>query len=261
MSDTVPDTAMILAAGLGTRMRPITDTMPKPLVPVDGKPLIDYAIDNLLTAGVSRFIVNVHHHADQLVHHLEHRLDGHFIISDETGQLMDSGGGVVKALPLLGHKPFYILNADTFWAENDAARRSNLIVLAEVWDAEKMDILLMTARHDQVVGHNGRLDFDRDSDGRLTRHGSAAKTSGEMGDPVIYAGAIIINPTVFDDVEDQPFSLNRCFDAAIAKRRLFGSPMHGLWLTVGTPEAIEEAETAMAVFRADTAITAGKTAS
>lgn len=257
MPDTAPDTAMILAAGLGTRMRPITDTMPKPLVPVDGKPLIDYAIDSLLAADVNSIIVNVHYHADQLVKHLAHRTEGQFTISDESDQLLDSGGGVAKALPLLGQNPFFILNADTFWLEEERASRSNLAIMADVWDVEKMDILLMTVTLDQVVGHNGKLDFDRDVDGRLKRHVADATSFGDNVDAVIYAGAILINPAIFRDAPNQPFSLNRCFDAAIAKDRLFGSPMHGLWLTVGTPEAIEEVETAMAAFHADTASAAG----
>ena len=235
-----PKTAMILAAGLGKRMRPITKTIPKPLVKVAGKPLIDWGLDAVAQVGVSTAIVNVHYLADQLEDYLRHRNDLKTVISDERDMLLDSAGGIVKALPILGTEPFFILNADTFWVGDEMT--PNLSALAEVWDAERMDILLMTARFDQETGYEGKGDFVADERGRLQR---ARDVSGE---PVIYAGAGIIHPRIFAGAEPGVSSLNRYFDEAIAAGRLYGMPMTGHWLTVGTPDAIGEAEAALTAF-------------
>lgn len=151
----MPETAMVLAAGLGKRMRPITETMPKPLVNVAGKPLIDWCLDAVERAGVARAIVNVHYLADQLEHHLATRNRPQIIISDERGLLLDSAGGIVKVLPDLAGEPFFILNADTFWVGDEA--EPNLVRLAETWDDARMDILLMTARLDQETGYEARV--------------------------------------------------------------------------------------------------------
>ncbi|KGF69920.1 mannose-1-phosphate guanylyltransferase [Hoeflea sp. BAL378] len=233
--------AMILAAGLGTRMRPITDTMPKPLVEVAGKPLIAYGLEALDRLGVPRIVVNVHYLAPMLTEWLQARPGPEILISDETSQLLDSGGGVAKALPILGPDPFLILNADTFWIEDPDAGRDNLAMMADRFDSESMDILLLTAGLQQATGHTGAGDFTIDRDGRLHRYRGT-------GEPVIYAGAIILHPRIFDGITEPKFSLNRCFDEAQAAGRLFAAPMRGHWLTVGTPEAIGEAEAAIAAY-------------
>tara|TARA_R110000751_G_scaffold107645_8_gene204032 strand:+ start:118649 stop:119398 length:750 start_codon:yes stop_codon:yes gene_type:complete len=234
----MPESAMILAAGLGTRMRPITDTIPKPLVEVGGRAMIDYAIDALVAEGVDNIVVNVHYLGDQLIEHLSNRSDCTVVISDERAELMNSGGGIVKALPLLGAEPFYLLNADTFWLE-DPDQPANLASLARDWDGARMDLLLMTVTLGRFIGHNGKLDFNRDDAGRLTRFDARAPNA------VIYPGVAIVDPQIFHGRAAEPFSLNLCFDQAIAGKRLFASAAHGLWLTVGTPQAISEAETAM----------------
>ena len=233
--------AMILAAGLGTRMRPITDTIPKPLVEVAGKPLIAYGLEALDRVGISRVIVNVHYLAPMLVEWLSARSGPEILISDETAELLDSGGGVVRALPMLGSDPFLILNADTFWVEDPDAGQDNLAMMADRFDPELMDILLMIARPEQATGHTGAGDFTCDQAGRLTRYTG-------VGEPVIYAGAIILHPRIFDGIAERKFSLNRCFDQAASAGRLFGMPMQGHWLTVGTPEAIGEAEAARSAY-------------
>ncbi len=239
-----PDSAMVLAAGLGMRMRPITERLPKPLVPVDGRPMLDYTLDHLQAAGIGNVVVNVHHLGDMLLDHLAARPDFDAVISDETDRLMDSGGGVVKALPLLGDGPFLILNGDSFWLEAPDAGETNLSRMTAAWDPRQMDMLIMTAPMDRAIGYDGRGDFLADAAGRLCRY------DRHSPDPQVYAGVIMTHPGIFADAPDEPFSLNWCFDRAIAAGRLFGMPSKGLWLTVGTPEAIGEAEAAMRAFRA-----------
>ncbi|TJV01701.1 MAG: nucleotidyltransferase family protein [Mesorhizobium sp.] len=231
-----PDTAIVLAAGLGKRMRPITDTIPKPLVRIAGKTLLDWGLDGLAAAGVGKAVVNVHYLPEQIVSHVAQRHVPRIIISDESERLLDSAGGIVKALPQLGAQPFYILNADTFWIDHGPL---NLGRLALAWDAAKMDILLMLADLHQATGHCGSTDFLVAPDGALRR---------SKGDPagLIYAGAAIIHPRLFADASAEPHSLNAYFDKAIAAGRLFGMPMHGRWITVGTPDAIPLAEAAVA---------------
>ena len=228
----MPDKAMVLAAGLGKRMRPITDTLPKPLVKIAGKPLIDWALDTLARAGVGTAVVNVHYLADQMEAHLADRAAPRIVISDERTRLLDSAGGVIKALPQLGDDPFFILNADTFWLDGATP---NLEKLALAWDGEAMDILLMVADFEHATGHSGSVDFVMDGEGRLRR-----AQKGEAG--VIYAGAIILAPPILAGADGAPQSLNRYFDAAAAKGRLFGMKMDGDWITVGTPDAIAPAE-------------------
>jgi MurNAc alpha-1-phosphate uridylyltransferase len=227
---------MVLAAGLGTRMRPLTEKTPKPLIEVGGKPLIDWGLDSLDRAGVGEAVVNIHHLPDRMRAHLAKRTAPHIVISDETDLLLESGGGIVKALPLLGPEPFLVLNADTFWVEDGAP---NLPGLALAWDGTRMDILLMLAEMDRATGHSGRSDFLLGTDGRLARSG---------GDPagLIYAGAAIVHPRIFAGAEAEPHSLNRYFDLTAAEGRLFGWRMRGCWITVGTPEAIPAAEAAVA---------------
>ncbi|AKI02868.1 MobA-like NTP transferase domain [Hoeflea sp. IMCC20628] len=243
-------TAMILAAGLGTRMRPITETVPKPLVEVAGKPLIAYSLEALNRLGVDRVVVNVHYLAPMLIDWLAAWPGPEICVVDETAALLDSGGGIVNALPNLGTDPFLVLNADTFWVEEPGARSDNLSLMTDRFDPESMDMLLMTARLDQATGHTGAGDFIYEADGRLARYKGA-------GDPVIYAGAIILHPRVFDGITEPKFNLNRCFDAAASAGRLFGAPMRGHWLTVGTPEAIGEAEAARSAYFSEQAPGAG----
>lgn len=227
-----PKTAIALAAGLGKRMRPITDTLPKPLVPVAGKTLLDWGLDSLASAGVEKTVVNVHYLPDQIVDHVKARQSPHVVISDERDGLLDSAGGIIKALPELGKQPFYIINADTFWID---VGQPNLDRLALAWRPGAMDILLMVADISQATGHSGGTDFLIDADGRLSR---------AHGDPsgVIYAGAAIVNPAIFAGADVAPASLNAYFNDAIAKGRLYGARMSGHWITVGTPDAIAPAE-------------------
>jgi MurNAc alpha-1-phosphate uridylyltransferase len=235
MSDT-PKIAMVLAAGLGKRMRPITEMLPKPLVKIAGKALIDWGLDSLVRSGVETAVANVHYLPDQLIQHLAARKQPAIIISDERDALLDSGGGIVRALPLLGDAPFYILNADTFWIDR---ADDNLRRLALAWDGAAMDILLMLATLDQATGHSGGTDFLRSAEGRLTRSKGAAEG-------LIYAGAAIVHPRIFADAPQGPHSFNLQFDKALATGRLFGLPLDGDWITVGTPDAIAPAEAVVA---------------
>jgi len=227
---------MVLAAGLGKRMRPITDTMPKPLVRVAGKTLLDWGLDSLADAGVAKAVVNVHYFPEQIVAHVAGRRQPAVTISDESDGLLDSAGGIVKALPELGVEPFLVINADTFWIDRD---QPNLERLALAWDGSRMDILIMLADIPSATGHSGGTDFLLGPDGTLKR---------AAGDPagLIYAGAAIIHPRVFAGAEATPHSLNLYFDRAIAAGRLYGMKMEGRWITVGTPDAIAPAEAAIA---------------
>ena len=229
---------MVLAAGLGKRMRPITDTIPKPLVPVAGRTLLDWGLDALQAEGVEHAVVNVHYLADQIEAHVASRAAPHITISDERAELLDSAGGIVQALPILGDEPFFILNADTFWLDE---KPSSLSRLAALWDDGRMDILLMLASMDDVTGHSGSTDFLLNGKGRLAR---------AKGDPAghVYAGAGIVHPRIFAGAEARPHSLNAYFDRAIAEGRLFGMLMRGRWITVGTPDAIAPAQAAVADF-------------
>jgi len=227
-----PEQAIVLSAGLGLRMRPLTERMPKPLIQVGGKALIDWGLDALEREGVHQAVVNVHYLADMMTAHLSRRKAPHIIISDERDRLLDSGGGIVKALPFLADNPFFILNADTFWIDRS---ESNLGRLACRWDAGRMDILILLANPELATGHVGKLDFTMGQDGRLKRAGGSA-------DGYIYAGAAILNPRLLSGVSAEPHSLNLHFDRAIAEGRLFGLPLDGHWITVGTPEAIVPAE-------------------
>ena len=229
-------TAMVLAAGLGKRMRPITDTMPKPLVRIAGKTLLDWGLDSLQAAGVTKAVVNVHYLPDQIVAHVAGRRGPKIVISDERDALLNSAGGIVKALPLLGSEPFYIINADTFWIDSG---QPSLERLALAWDSAKMDILLMLTDLDSATGHCVGTDFLMAPDGGLRR---------SKGDPagLIYAGAAIVNPAIFESAPAGAHSLNAYFDKAITAGRLFGMQMRGSWITVGTPDAIPQAEAAVA---------------
>ena len=229
---------MILAAGLGKRMRPITVTVPKPLVEVAGRALIDHSLDRLESAGVETAVVNIHYLPQLMRAHLaRRRRRPEVLISDETAKLLDTGGGIRHALPLLGDEPFYVLNSDSFWIEG---ARPNLRWLAGAWDDAKMDVLLLLAPTVRAVGYRGRGDFRMDTGGRLTRRPEREVV------PFAYSGAAILHPRLFEGAPDGAFSLNLLFDRAAEKERLFGVRMDGLWLHVGTPDAIAEAELSIA---------------
>jgi MurNAc alpha-1-phosphate uridylyltransferase len=230
------DRAMVLAAGLGKRMRPLTDALPKPLVQVAGKALIDHVLDKLGDAGVTRAVVNVHHKADQIEAHVKSRTRPPIIISDERGELLDTGGGVVKALPHLGSAPFFHMNSDTLWLEGVTP---NLIRLAAQFDTARMDILLLLASTATSIGYEGRGDFNMAPDGRLSRRAERQVA------PFVYAGAAVLAPAIFADAPKSAFSLNRLFDRAAEAGRLYGLRLDGTWMHVGTPAAIEAAEAAI----------------
>jgi N-acetyl-alpha-D-muramate 1-phosphate uridylyltransferase len=236
MTVTTPKTAMVLAAGVGTRMRPLTDTMPKPLVKVAGRALLDHVLDRLAEAGVARAVVNVHHFGEQIIAHVAGRTRPRITVSDERGVLLDTGGGVVKALPELGSAPFFHLNADTIWIDGATP---NLTRLAQSFDAAVMDALLLLAPTAGSVGYDGRGDFSREADGRLQPR------AGDNVAPFVYAGVAILSPALFKDAPAGAFSLTTLFRRAAASGRLHGLPMQGRWMHVGTPEAIEEAEAAI----------------
>jgi MurNAc alpha-1-phosphate uridylyltransferase len=231
-----PRTAMVLAAGLGERMRPLTDRMPKPLVPVAGKPLIDHVLDRLAAAGVGRAVVNVHYLADMVERHLKDRTRPQIVISDERDKLLNTGGGVVKALAALGREPFFHVNSDTIWIDGV---KPNLERLAEAFDPATMDALLLLAPVSTSIGYAGRGDFTMAPDGRLTRRGERDTV------PFVYAGAAILRPELFKNAPAGAFSLTTLFQRAEAAGRLHGLRLEGVWMHVGTPEAIKDAEAAI----------------
>jgi MurNAc alpha-1-phosphate uridylyltransferase len=230
-----PSKAMVLSAGLGLRMRPLTDKMPKPLVRVAGRALLDHVLDKLGEAGVAEAIVNVHYLPDQIIEHVASRTRPHVTISDERDQVLGTGGGVVKALPLLGCAPFYHVNSDTMWIDGV---RSNLTRLAEAFDPARMDILLLMAPTASSIGYNGRGDYAMLSDGALR------KRREHQVVPFVYAGAAIMSPGIFAGAPAGEFSLTRMFDKANEQERLFGLRLDGLWMHVGTPDAVGAAEEA-----------------
>ena len=228
--------AMVLAAGLGTRMRPLTDTLPKPLVKVAGQALLDHVLDRLADAGVETAVINVHHMAGQIEDHLKGRTRPKIEISDERGELLDTGGGVVKALRRLGDQPFFHMNSDTLWIEGVTP---NLPRLAAGFDPARMDILLLLASTTASIGYEGRGDFVMAPDGRLARRAERQVA------PFVYAGAAMLSPAQFADAPQGRFSLNTMFDRAIEAGRLYGQRLEGTWMHVGTPAAINAAEAAI----------------
>jgi MurNAc alpha-1-phosphate uridylyltransferase len=231
-----PRKAMVLAAGFGVRMRPLTDTCPKPLVQVAGRPLLDHVLDKLGEVGVRDAIVNVHYLPDQIIDHTAGRAAPQVTISDERDVVLGTGGAVVKALPLLGDQPFFHLNADTIWIDG---ARSNLARLAEAFDPQRMDILLLLAPTASSIGYAGAGDYAMATDGTLRRR----KENQVV--PFVYAGVAIMSPSAFDDAPDGAFSLTDIFDRVNAQDRLFGLRMDGVWMHVGTPDAIGAAEDAL----------------
>lgn len=228
-----PNTAFVLAAGLGTRMRPLTEKVPKPLVRLAGRALIDHALDRLAEAGVERAVVNVHYLADQIEAHVAERERPRITISDERAKVLDTGGGVAKALPLLGGGPFVVHNSDSVWLEGPVA---NIPALMNSWDGERMDALLLVAAAVDSLGYEGPGDFVMDASGRIAR-----RQPGRPA-PFVFTGVSIMHPRLLDGFDAEVFSLNAPWDRAIAAGRLYGMRMDGFWMHVGTPEALRDAE-------------------
>jgi MurNAc alpha-1-phosphate uridylyltransferase len=233
----MPETAMVLAAGQGKRMRPLSATTPKPLVEVGGRALIDHCLDGLAEVGVRRAIVNVHYLADRIEAHLNGRAAPKIVISDERDVLLETGGGIKRALPLIGDGPFLLRNSDSFWMEGV---RPNLAWLAGGWDEGRMDALLLLASTVRSIGYSGRGDFILDKEGRLSRRPERTVA------PFVYAGAAILSPRIFSDAPEGPFSLNLLFDRAIAAGKLFGVRLDGTWINVETPGSVKAASAAIA---------------
>ena len=225
--------AMIMAAGYGTRMRPLTNTIPKPLVKVNGRALIDRVIDRLIAVGVDTIVVNVHYMSDQIVSHLAARKDAEFIISDETETLLDSGGGVFKALHYFNGHPFFHANADTVWVEGASRALPRLM---EAWDPARMDALMLLASTVTTVCYDGRGDFMMDADGRLTR-----VPEGRVS-PFVWMSMEILHPRLFEGVTETKFSINPLWNKAIAKGRLFGQRLDGVWMHIDRPDAVTASE-------------------
>jgi len=232
----IPQTAMVLAAGLGTRMRAYDPTIPKPLVKVGGKTLLDHVLDRLADAGVARAVVNVHHLADRIEARLAGRTTPHIVVSDERDTLLETGGGMVRALPLLGDAPFFHINADTIWIDGV---KGNLSRLGEAFDPATMDALLLLAPTATSIGYDGRGDFLMSPDGRLTRRGERDVA------PFVFAGAAIYAPALFAGAPDGAFPMSRLYAKAEEEGRLFGLRLEGVWMHVGTPEAVAAAENAI----------------
>jgi MurNAc alpha-1-phosphate uridylyltransferase len=228
-----PTRAMIMAAGLGTRMRPLTDDRPKPLVSLGGKALIDHAIDRLVAAGVTTIVVNLHYKAEMVKEHLAGRKDVEILYSDESDGLLGTGGGVGKALTYFGGEPFFIHNSDTVWVEGYGKALERMKAR---WNPENMDALLLMAPMVTAMGYEGTGDFMMDSYGRLTR-----VPPGRVS-PFAYPGVQIVHPRLFDNAPSGGFSTNILWDRAIEKERLFGVRLDGVWIHVGTPQAVAEAE-------------------
>ena len=228
-----PDTAMVLAAGLGTRMRPLTNDRPKALVEVGGKALIDHVLDRLVETGVRRAVVNVHAFADQLEAHLRRHRGLDIVVSDERALLMETGGGVKQARPLLGDRPIFVCNIDSVWDEpaGPAMRR-----LAQGFDARKMGARLMLAAMNAQLGYDGAGDFFADEHGVLSFREAMPHT------PWAYMGVQIIDPAIMDTEPLEPFSFTRIWRRLAGEGRLHGAPLGGFWMHVGDPEARLAAE-------------------
>lgn len=230
----VPDTAMVMAAGLGKRMRPLTATRPKPLIEINGKALIDHVFDRLRAAGVSKAVVNAHYLADALEAHLKvHGDDLDIRISDERRLLMETGGGLVQAAPLIDSDPFFAINSDNYWVDGPS---DTLRLLASQWNDEAMDALLLLVPHARAYNHTGLGDFHMDRFGRLQRRGRSKVA------PYVFTGIQLISKRLLRDAPDGPFSTNILWDRAIEESRCFGAVHQGLWFDVGTPASVRATE-------------------
>ncbi len=228
-----PEAAIVLAAGMGKRMRPLTDNSPKPLVQVKGRALIDHALDRIGDAGIGRAVVNVHFMAGKIIDHVAARRKPQVIISDERDGLLDTGGGVVRALPKLGAGAFLVHNSDSTWLEGVG---TNLARLCDAWDDERMDFLLLVSLASWSVGYDGQGDFNMAPDGLLVRR------QERMMAPFAFTGVSIAHPRAFKSAPAGPFSLNKLWDHAIEKKRLYGVRLDGTWMHIGTPDAVTAAE-------------------
>ncbi len=226
-------TAMLMAAGLGTRMRPLTNDRPKPLIEVAGRTLIDRTLDNLVAAGIEKAIVNVHYFADMVESHLEKRTDIDIIFSDERDELLETGGGVVKALPHLGSDPVLICNTDAFWLNDNAKTVSELIAN---FHPETMDSLLLLAKKEHSLGYHGKGDFSLADNGELNRRGDAPSA------PYVFAGMYAFNPKTISDLKVEPFSANIYWNKSKYNNRLYGQVIEPFWMHVGDPQARQDAE-------------------
>jgi MurNAc alpha-1-phosphate uridylyltransferase len=234
----VPQSAMVLAAGLGKRMRPLTATRPKPLVEVAGRTLLDRALDRVEKAGIATAIVNAHYFADQIDAAVAAR-PGPLVVrlSDERAQLLETGGGVTKALPLIDADPFFVINADNMWIDGSA---DTLRLLAQRWDAKTMDCLLLMVPLARAAGYEGRGDFHLDPNGMASPRGEFRVA------PFVYSGIQLLSKRLFDGETAEPFSVWRAWNKALAKNRLYGAVHQGLWFHVGTPASIGETEALLA---------------
>ena len=233
----VPATAMVMAAGLGKRMRPLTASRPKPLVEVAGQPLIDHVLDRLRAAGVAKLVVNVHYLADALEAHLGARArDFAVTISDERALLLETGGGLVKAAPMIDEDKFLVINSDNFWVDGPT---DSLRLLASQWREQAMDALLLLVPLARAGNHGGQGDFHMDAAGLLSR-----RRPGRVA-PYVFTGIQIVSKRLLANAPEGPFSTNILWDRAIAAGRCFGAVHHGLWFDVGTPPAIKATEAAL----------------
>ena len=234
----VPDTAMVMAAGLGKRMRPLTATRPKPLVELAGRPLFDHVLDRLRAAGVSKIVVNVHYLADAMEAHLSHAAkDFDVTVSDERDLLLETGGGMVKAEPMIAADPFLAVNSDNFWVDGPA---DALKLLASGWNGDKMDAVLLLVPQARAGNHRGQGDFHMDRFGRLKRRGRSRVA------PYVFTGIQMVSKRLLRDSPQGPFSTNILWDRAIEEGRCFGMVHQGLWFDVGTPASITATEAALA---------------
>jgi MurNAc alpha-1-phosphate uridylyltransferase len=231
----VPEVAMVMAAGLGKRMRPLTATRPKPLVEVAGKTLLDHTLDRLKAAGVRKAVVNVHYLPDALEAHLKNRVQGiEIAISDERAELLETGGGLVHALPLIDSDPFLVVNSDNLWVDGPA---DTLRLLASAWDAERMDALLLLVPCARAYCHKGQGDFHMDAGGRLRRRRPGAVA------PFVFTGLQMVSKRLLEgEMPKGPFSTNLLWDRAIEAGRLYGVAHEGLWFDIGAPPNIRKAE-------------------
>jgi MurNAc alpha-1-phosphate uridylyltransferase len=230
----VPKTAMVLAAGLGKRMRPLTASRPKPLIEVAGQALLDHVIEKLTASGVEKIVVNVHYLADAVEAHLAKNPGGLKIaISDERSLLLETGGGMVKAAPLIDADPFLVVNSDNLWVDGPA---DTLKLLASHWDGSRMDALLLLVPHARAQNHSGRGDFHMDRHGRLRRRNPSHVA------PFVYTGIQMVSKRLLKDAPEGPFSTNILWDKAIEEGRCFGAVHQGLWFDVGTPQSIKATE-------------------
>tara|TARA_A100001388_G_C28720929_1_gene476304 strand:+ start:28 stop:768 length:741 start_codon:yes stop_codon:yes gene_type:complete len=233
MTEMMPNIAMILAAGFGKRLRPITDKTPKPMLKVAGRTLLDHSIDHLADSGIEKVVINIHHLGSLIEQHITRRTDVEVVISDESDELLETGGGIMKALPLLGEDPFFVINGDVLWLDGPSPALQRL---ADTWDHKHMDALLLLHSTVEAYGYDGTGDFMVDPEGALVR-----QPEREVS-PYLFAGVQILQAKAFAEAPAGPFSLNLIFDRAIEQGRLFGLINDGEWFHIGTAGGLSEAE-------------------